>query len=68
MAATSFGVVGDFEGPHIVYDSAARKWRIILYPDFATGLVYAGIQIGLQILLADNFQGKKIGGCRLLLK
>ena len=29
MQAAPFGVVGDIEDPHILYDAAARKWRIL---------------------------------------
>jgi hypothetical protein len=29
MRATPFGMVGDFEDPHIVYDVEAKKWRIL---------------------------------------
>lgn len=29
MNAVPFGVVGDIEDPHIIYDEAAKKWRIL---------------------------------------
>jgi hypothetical protein len=29
MSATPFGVVGDIEDPHIVFDQEAKKWRIL---------------------------------------
>ncbi len=29
MQATPFGIVGDIEDPHILYDAAAKKWRIL---------------------------------------
>lgn len=29
MQATPFGVVGDIEDPHILYDKEAKKWRIL---------------------------------------
>jgi len=29
MRATPFGVVGDIEDPHILYDAKAEKWRIL---------------------------------------
>lgn len=29
MQATPFGMVGDFEDPHILYDPDARKWRML---------------------------------------
>lgn len=29
MKATPFGIVGDIEDPHILYDSKAKKWRIL---------------------------------------
>ena len=29
MNATPFGVVGDIEDPHIIYDETAKKWRIL---------------------------------------
>lgn len=29
MSATPFGIVGDIEDPHILFDSAAEKWRIL---------------------------------------
>lgn len=29
MNAIPFGVVGDIEDPHIIYDEAAKKWRIL---------------------------------------
>lgn len=29
MNATAFGVVGDIEDPHILYDKDAKKWRIL---------------------------------------
>lgn len=29
MNATPFGVVGDIEDPHIIYDASVRKWRIL---------------------------------------
>lgn len=29
MQATPFGMVGDFEDPHILYDSDAQKWRML---------------------------------------
>jgi hypothetical protein len=29
MQATPFGMVGDFEDPHILFDSEAQKWRML---------------------------------------
>lgn len=29
MQASSFGVVGDIEDPHIIYDENAKKWRML---------------------------------------
>lgn len=29
MSATPFGIVGDIEDPHILFDEAAEKWRIL---------------------------------------
>jgi hypothetical protein len=29
MQAVPFGMVGDFEDPHVIYDSEAKKWRIL---------------------------------------
>jgi len=29
MSAVAFGMVGDFEDPHIIYDSEAEKWRML---------------------------------------
>ncbi|MCA0232092.1 MAG: hypothetical protein LCH91_16595 [Bacteroidetes bacterium] len=29
MKATPFGLVGDIEDPHVVFDSTARKWRML---------------------------------------
>ena len=29
MKANPFGIVGDIEDPHILYDSKAKKWRIL---------------------------------------